>query len=194
MVLGAVTKPGSYELQGEMRVLNVLSLAGGPTAKADLRRVTLSHAGQSGQQAVDLHNLLTRGQQDDPAANLLLQPGDTLVLPENETKFYVLGEVNKADSFPLKPTDRLLDALTTAGGSTPQADLSKVMLIRKDQKGQVTAQKVDLGKMLREGSMAQNEALREGDVVFVPNRKPKRPISDYLSVFYPLTGLLSVLR
>jgi polysaccharide biosynthesis/export protein len=194
LVLGEVVKPGSYELQGEMRLLDALSLAGGPTARADLRRVTLTRAGGGTKEIVDLQELLTKGQQKDLAANLLLQPGDTLVLPENERKFYVLGEVTKADAFPLKPADRVLDGLTTAGGSTRDADLTKVMLIRKDEKGQPLARRVNLKKMMMDGRMEANELLREGDVLFVPSKNPKRPITDYLTFLYPLTSLLTVLR
>jgi protein involved in polysaccharide export with SLBB domain len=194
LVLGEVVKPGSYELQGEMRLLDALSLAGGPTGKADLQRVTLTRAGQGTKETVDLQELLTKGQQKELAANLLLQPGDTLVLPENERKFYVLGEVTRSDAFPLKPEARVLDGITTAGGSTREADLTKVMLIRKDEKGQPVARRLDLKKMMTQGQMADNEPLRPGDVLFVPGRRQKRPITDYLTFLYPLSGLLSVLR
>ena len=184
-VLGQVVKAGSYELQGEMRVLTALSLAGGPTAKADLRHVTLTHAGQTSKEIIDLEDLLT---------NVVLRPGDTLVLPENGRKYYVLGEVNKAEAYPLKPNDRLLDAISTAGGSTHEADLTQVVLIRKDEKGQPIARHIDLNQMMKQADMARNEALREGDVIFVPNRKQKRPITDYLGFLSPLSSLLYVLR
>jgi polysaccharide biosynthesis/export protein len=115
--------------------------------------------------------------------------------PEDQrSSRHTLGEVTRADAYPLKPNDHLLDGLTTAGGSTREADLSNVMLIRKDEKGQPVARRVDLKQMMEKGDMARNEALREGDVIFVPNRKPKRPITDFLSFLYPFSSLLSVLR
>jgi polysaccharide biosynthesis/export protein len=194
LVLGEVMKPGSYELQGEMRLMDALSQAGGPTTKADLKRVTLTRAGQQKEEVFDLQELLTKGQQASLASNVVLQPGDTVVLPESERKFYVLGEVTKADAYPLKPADRLLDAITTAGGSTHEADLGKVMLIRKDEKGQPVARQIDVKKMMTKGQMVLNEALKEGDVIFVPNKKPKRPVTDYLSFLYPFSSLLNVLR
>jgi polysaccharide biosynthesis/export protein len=193
LVLGEVVKPGSYELQGEMRVLNALSLAGGPTTKADLRHVTLTHAGQSSKEVIDLDDLLTRGQQQNLTANVVLRPGDALVIPESERKFYVFGEVNKADAYPLKPADHLLDAITTAGGSTHEADLAQVMLIRKDEKGQLVPRRIDLKRMLKNGDMVRNEALREGDVIFVPNRKQRHPITDILGFLNPVSSLLYVL-
>jgi polysaccharide biosynthesis/export protein len=194
LVLGEVIKPGSYDLQGQMRLMDALSQAGGPTTKADLQRVTLTRAGQQKEEVFDLQQLLTKGQQADLSANVVLQPGDTVVLPESERKFYVLGEVSRADSYPLKPASRVLDAITTAGGSTHEADLGKVMLIRKDEKGQAVARQVDVKKMMTKGQMALNEELHEGDVIYVPNKKLKRPLTDYLGFIYPLSGLLNVLR
>jgi polysaccharide biosynthesis/export protein len=194
LVLGEVVKSGSYELQGEMRLLNALSLFCGPTPRADLRRVTLTHAGQAGQEVVDLQDLLTKGQQENLTANVVLRPGDTLVLPECDRKHYVLGEVNKPEACPLKPADHLLDAITTAGGSTHEADLSKVTLIRKDAQGQAVSRSVDLKQMMKHGDMTRNETLREGHVIFVPNRNPKRPLTDYFGFLSPLSTLLYVLK
>jgi polysaccharide export outer membrane protein len=226
LVLGEVARPGSYELQGAMRLLDALSLAGGPTPRADLRRVTLTRTGQTDAETIDLQELLTRGQPakesprlpargsgeqtvsypepraasderraaSDEGASIVLRPGDTLVVPENERKFYVLGEVNRAEAFPLKPNDRLLDAITTAGGATREADLTRVMLIRKDPKGQPVVRRLDLKQMMKTGDLARNEPLREGDVIFVSNRKPKPPIPEFLGLLYPLGGLLSLFR
>jgi protein involved in polysaccharide export with SLBB domain len=194
MVLGEVVKPGSYELQGEMRLLNALSLAGGPTPKADLHRVTLTRAGQATQQTVDLQELLTNGGPDNPSANVQLQPGDAVILPESERKYYVLGEVNKPEAYPLKPNDHLLDAITTAGGSSHEAELSQVMLIRKDDKGQPVAHAIDLNRMMKQGNMAGNDALQQGDIVFVPSRRQKRPLADLLGLLSPLSTLLYVLH
>lgn len=189
-VLGEVVRPGSIEISGEMRLITALSQAGGPTPAADLERVTLTRAGRAGHVVLDLSDLLTRGQASDPAANVLLQPGDTIVLPATEQKYYVLGEVGKAQAYPLKPNDRLIDAITTAGGTTQNADLSKVTLIRKDARGQAVAHAVDLQHMMKKGDMARNETLQPGDVIFVPNRAQKRPLLDYLGVFTPLLYLL----
>jgi polysaccharide export outer membrane protein len=196
LVLGEVQKQGSFELAGEMRVLDVLSQAGGPSTKADLSRLTLTRAGEKEGRVLDLQALLTKGQQADLSANLLLQPGDTLVVPESERKFYVLGEVTKADAYPLKEGARLLDAITTAGGSSKEADLGKVMLIRRNDAGQAEARKIDLKKMMKDGKLllAQNEPLQEGDVIFVPDRKPKQGARDILSILYPLSGLVNLLR
>jgi hypothetical protein len=48
--------------------------------------------------------------------------------------------------------------------------------------------------MMRKGELAKNEALQAGDVVFVPNRKTRRSITEYLGFLYPLGGLVNLLR
>jgi polysaccharide export outer membrane protein len=194
LVLGEVARPGSYELQGEMRLLDALSLAGGPTPKADLRRVTLTHGGQAAGTKVDLESLLTEGQQAAQTANVVLEPGDTLVLPESERKYYVFGQVHKPEAYPLKPTDRVLDAIARAGGATQNADLGKVMLIRKDEKGEPVSQRVDLRRMMKKGDLACNESLRQGDVLFVPDRKQTTPLTDYFQFLWPISSVFSLLR
>jgi hypothetical protein len=40
--------------------------------------------------------------------------------------------------------------------------------------------------------MEQNLALQDGDVLFVPNRKQKRPITDFVNLLYPLTWLRTI--
>jgi polysaccharide export outer membrane protein len=170
-ILGEVVKPGSYELEGEMRLLNAVSQAGGPTGKADLRRVTLTHTGQVGEEVIDLQDLITTGQQQNTTTNVLLRPGDSIVFPETEHKYYVLGAVTRADAYPRKANDRLLDAITTAGGSTSAADLSRVSLIRKDAQGNAVPRQIDLKQLMTKGGMAQNVFLRDGDVLYVPDKK-----------------------
>jgi protein involved in polysaccharide export with SLBB domain len=194
LMLGEVGKPGSYELQGEMRLLDALSMAGGPTPKANLRLLTLTRTGQKEKMVVDLQELLTKGHQADLSKNVVLQPGDTVVLPENENKYYIFGEVTRSEAYALKPNDRLLDAITTAGGATKEADLARVMLIRRGEDGRPIPQTVDLKKMLRKGDLAKNHLLREGDIIFVPDRKRKRSIGELAGLLYPVSGLLNILR
>jgi protein involved in polysaccharide export with SLBB domain len=193
-VLGEVLKPGSFEFNGEMRLLDALSLAGGTTPAADLQQVTLTHAGETARQSLDIQSLLIQGRTSDSQTNVQLKPGDTIVLTASEQKFYVLGEVNKSQAFPLKPNVRLLDAITTAGGTTKDANLSKIVLIRKDDKGQAVGQQIDFKQMMKKGELEKNAALQAGDVVFVPGKRQKKSLIEALSFLYPLSGLVNVLK
>jgi polysaccharide export outer membrane protein len=194
LVLGEVARPGSYDLQGQTRLLDALSRAGGPTPKADLHRLALTRAGQADTQMFDLQELLTRGEHGDATVDVLLRAGDTLVLPASEQKYYVLGAVARADAYPWKSTDHLLDAIAAAGGFSREADLTKVTLIRKDAAGQPVAKRMDLKRAMTSGKMPGDETLRAGDVIFVADRKRGRPITDFLRFLLPFSGVLGILR
>jgi polysaccharide export outer membrane protein len=189
-LLGEVVRPGNYDLKGEMRILDALSLAGGPTPKGDLTRVLLMRAGQAGTQTLNIQALLTPGGAETSADNVVLAPGDAVVVSDNPRKYYVLGEVSRPESYPLKPNDRLLDALTNAGGTTREANLGRVQLIRKGPQGQPVARSIDVRAMLSKGDMALNEPLQEGDIIFLPNRKQPPSLASVLGF---IGGLISVL-
>jgi polysaccharide export outer membrane protein len=192
MVLGEVLKPGSYPIQGEARLVDAISQAGGPTPKADLRRVAVTRLGAAGPEMLDLQPLLTHGKTAKAELNVLLQPGDTIVLTETDQQVYVLGRVAKPDTYAIKPNDRVLDALAKAG-QAPDGDVSRAVLVRRDENGQPVAKKLDVKKMMAKASLEENELLRPGDVLFVPDKKDRRRIQDYVSLIWPLNGLLNIL-
>jgi len=189
LVLGEVTKPGSYEIQGEARLLDALSLAGGPTTKADLRHVTLGRAGTTGTRSLDLQPLLAGEQTTNPELNVPLRPGDTIVLGETSERVYILGRVQKPDVYPIKPNDRILDGLAKAGGAASDGELGRAVLVRRDSSGQPVATELDMKKMMSKANMAQNDLLRPGDVLYIPDKKTRRSPGELL---LPLAGLISV--
>jgi polysaccharide export outer membrane protein len=193
LVLGEVAKPGSYELQKEARLLDAISLAGGPTPRADLRHVTLARsAGTSGTQTLDLDSLLSGGASADPACNLPLQPGDTILVGETDQRIYVLGAVARPDSYSIRPNDRILDALVKAGGASPNADLPKAVLVRRGATGQPEPKPLDLKKIMATGDTAANALVRPGDVLYVPDKKIRtgRSILDTALGLLPLASLI----
>jgi polysaccharide export outer membrane protein len=185
LVLGEVLKPGPYSLEQGAKVMDALSQAGGPSANADLRSATISRPGVDGLQAVDLNAILTGG---DLSLNVPLVNGDTLYVPPTSRKVYVVGEVGHSGSVPLRGGERLMDALMAAGGPSREADRAKASLIRRKGEADAEITRVDLNKLFS-GEMKQNHALEDGDVLFIPNRRQKRPITDYLNLLYPLTWL-----
>jgi polysaccharide export outer membrane protein len=189
LVLGEVVKPSSYSLELGSKVMDALSLAGGATPNADLHSATIARLGEEGLIRVDLGAVLISGDLDK---NVPLQAGDTLYVPPTSRKVYVVGEVGHSGSFPLRGGERLMDALMAAGGPSKEADMAKASLFRRKADGQASVTKVDLKRLLGNGDMKVNHALEDGDVLFVPNRRQKRPITDYLNLLYPLTWLRSL--
>jgi hypothetical protein len=86
-VWGEVNKPGSYQVPDGSTMLDVISVAGGPTQYAALTRVRLSHApGPVPRiQTVDLDRYLTRERAVLPP---VLKPGDAVLVPRNARSFW----------------------------------------------------------------------------------------------------------
>lgn len=192
-VLGEVVKPGSYPIQGEARLLDALSEAGGPTPKAEMRRVILRRLGASEPRTLDLQPLL-RGEAANAELNVRLAPGDTITIGETDQRVYVLGRVAKPDIYAIKPNDRVLDALAEAGGAAADGDLSKVVLMRRGENGRQVVNQLDLKQMIKSASTAANDLLRPGDVLFVPDRKIHRSPLEALSLLFPLAGFVNLFR
>ena len=188
LVLGAVAKPGPYPLPREARLLDAIGQAGGMTEKADLRRVMLARSGVPGGQTLDLQPLFGNGH---PELNVKLQPGDTIFVAETARQISVLGNVSKPDLYPLKPNERVLDALVAAGGAGGGA--GKVYLVRPSGAGPPVRKILDLKKIMAQGDQAQNELLLPGDMLFVPDKKSP-PSAGLLNLLWPLTSIFTLLR
>lgn len=78
-VTGEVADPGAYDLQPRMRLLQALAMAGGLTPYAKDRVVVLRQMPE-GEQRIEVRpSRIVSGR--DLGDNLLLRPGDTLVVP-----------------------------------------------------------------------------------------------------------------
>src|ERR1700676_5019423 len=55
-----------------------------------------------------------------------------IVTTINSQRVYILGEVNRAGAYPLLPQMTVLQALSSAGGFTPFANLKKIYVLRTD--------------------------------------------------------------
>jgi polysaccharide export outer membrane protein len=184
-VLGQVTKPGAYTLPPGARVLDAISASSGVTDNAALTQVQLVRV-SGDTQPLSLEGLLV---QQDMHQNFVLEPGDTLIVPEDtKNKFYVLGDVNRPGIYPLKGDVTVLQALAIAGGPVIHGASTSTTahIVRRvgPQQGPLTASvraqdvqpiangsgtliTMDLHKMYQ-GDLRQNQTLRPGDVMVVP--------------------------
>ncbi len=81
-------------------------------------------------------------------------------------KVYVLGEVNAPTVFPVDTPIEAVEAISKAGGFTPQASQSSVMLIRgRAEKPEI--KRLDLKGFLT-GDQTGSLLLQPGDIVYVP--------------------------
>jgi polysaccharide export outer membrane protein len=168
-VIGAVGRPGQYELVGPTTLLQVIAQAGGLTAQAmnELFVYRLGKDGKPTRIAIMVEEWMIKGNQD---LNFELQPKDVISVPIDQTQnVFVYGEVNSPGAIPYLASKKitLLQAIAQAGGTTEWAKKSRVMIKRKDKKtGKEMKIRVNL-KNLISGKVA-DIALEEGDVVIVP--------------------------
>jgi polysaccharide export outer membrane protein len=167
-VLGAVGRPGMYELVGPTTILQIISQAGGLTAQAT-KELYVLRQGKDSQKtriAINLEDL-TRGNQD---LNILLQPKDEVIVPiDRLCNVFIYGEVRNPGAIPYLQSKgiTLLQAIAQAGGTTEWAKKSRLLVKRKDKntgiemKIQVNLKNVISGK-------ATDIILDEGDVIIVP--------------------------
>jgi len=169
-VAGEVAKPGVFSVLGPHRLLDVLEAAGGLTEKASTT-LTISHRNSDELTTVHLSN--------DPAqmarANIELQPGDTVVVPQAGI-VYVLGEVNKPGGYALNSSGgvTLLQVLAAAGGPTHLAAVSGTKMVRRTPTG-LKELSVPMKDLLR--AKAADIPMNPGDIVYVPSSKVKSALN-----------------
>jgi polysaccharide export outer membrane protein len=168
-VLGAVGKPGMYELIGSVSLLEMISQAGGLTDQAASELYVLRE-GENGSQtrlAIDLNDLIIHNNQK---LNIPLMPKDVINIPIDQIiNVYVFGAVRNPGALQVKQSKKitLLQAIAQAGGTAEGASKSGIVIKRKDNKtGKETNIKVNLGDIIK--GKKQDIELQEGDVVYVP--------------------------
>jgi len=82
---------------------------------------------------------------------------------------YVMGEVAKPGRYDLTDNMTVLDAITLAGGTTEMANLDGTHIARNEG-GKDKTIPVKVKQLIQGKSAAQNVALQNGDLVYIPRR------------------------
>jgi polysaccharide export outer membrane protein len=179
-VIGAVDKPGQFRLQRQVRLLELISFAGGPTDKAG-RVIDVIHTGGPNICAKDAADgaaaalgvfKLNETMNGKEEANPLIRPGDVISLPEADLVF-VVGYVYQPRSIPLKDKPITVSrAVAMAGGPQRDASTNRVRIIRQMADG-VNKQEipVDLKAIMKQ--KAEDITLLPNDIVEVGSSSTK---------------------
>ncbi len=153
-VLGQVNRPGRYAIEvPDLRLSDLLAMAGGTApGGADVVVVTGVREGQNFRAEVDLPALFTPGGQ---ARDLIIRHGDA-VWVDRQPVVYIYGEVQRPGALRLERGMTLMQVLATGGGLSARGTEKGIRLHRRANDGRV-----------RVYSPAMDDALRDGDVVFV---------------------------
>ncbi len=142
-VLGAVQKPGQYQITLQLKIVDVLAMAGGLSPNAVEEAVIQRRAAEadgSGEEniKVNLRDLLEKG---DLSLNVVVRGGDVVHIQERlQQTVYVIGEVNRAGAYALPPKQdlRVSQAFAWAGGPMKTAKMSEGILVRYNDEGGTT--------------------------------------------------------
>jgi polysaccharide export outer membrane protein len=174
-VHGQVVSPGKYEFRETPNVWEAIREAGGTTVEASLGAVRIVRA-EEGEERTSIVNLRAAIDSGDFESLPLLKPGDTVIVPERSMQYQGSGAVNVIGSvlnpapYMLTGERRLVDAIIAAGGTTPDADLSEVCVIRALPNGGTMTIEVDFGRYLERGDLRHNPIVEPNDTVSVPSR------------------------
>jgi len=158
-ILGEVHKPGLYELNGNVTVLEMISKAEGLTDNAGntltIKRkaqVDPSQPARDSYITIDLKALMEHG---DLSANTYLLDGDSIFITKSGM-VYVTGEVSHPGAYKVDQETTVMKAIALAGGLTDKAASRRITLIRK------------FGSEEKEMKVEMNFIVQPNDVISVP--------------------------
>ena len=112
-----------------------------------------------------------------------------LISSANRT-IYVNGQVRNPGAQPLNHNLTMLKAIMQAGGVTPEGDLTEVVLIHYDGKGDITVYKTNLKEVMENNLALQDLKLSPQDVIFVPQTgiaQANQFVDQYINKMLPFT-------
>ena len=167
-VLGAVEKPGPYQLLGRQTLMQIISEAGGLTRDAGNEIVVIRQLsdGLSTSLRISIDDLFLKG---DAKLNVPMEAGDIVTVPvDKPVVVYVFGQVKNPGALQVKKSNipTLLQAIAQAGGFTDRASKGGVIIKRKDETGTEKEIKVNVRSILK--NKVKDVQLLENDTIYVP--------------------------
>ena len=202
---GAVVKPGIYKVETTssqeggkttastintfgLSLTQVIQLAGGLKARADIKNITVTRGTSSTKKTIDLNDIITSS---NTSQDINLQPGDAVYVPftdnvEDQAQTHVLllgklayqeipvsvvGEVKKSGNLVLSNDSTIIDAIGAAGGTNEVGTLKKVRLSRFDPDGIYRTRDINIHDILHGGTSYNDITLRPNDSLeFLPSK------------------------
>ncbi len=163
LILGSIKAPGSYKVQADMDILDLMALCGGALDSGDLSQISLTRKtnGNQEEHVINLLNIMAGGK-----GSLKILPGDVLYIPEKQ-QVTVFGEVKSPGNYWLEPGRNLMELIGMAGGLSPLGDAGQVSIVRTVD-GIQSLIKVDISPGMSGRVGGDNPVLFGGDVIYIP--------------------------
>jgi polysaccharide biosynthesis/export protein len=188
-VIGAVEKAGNYYISRRIRLLELLSFAGGPNKEAGSRMIVARTGSssackvESDDSVVDNELILMNFKIKEVLEgkqNLWMQPGDVVSVLDSDL-VYVYGNVNKVGSVRMKEPITLTQAIVSAEGLKPTAKTQVRVLRQKPNSLEREEFLFDLKEI--EKRKSQDPFLEPNDIVAVSQDSTKAILKGVKDIF-----------
>jgi polysaccharide export outer membrane protein len=187
-IIGAVNSPARFQMQRRVRLIELITYAGGVKNDAG-KTLTLIHLTGGGtcedrSRSSDDINTTTETinvaklMAGDPAADRVMRPGDVVVVPVADLVF-IAGEVLKPNSYPLREGMTLTQVLALAGGPSAVAKVEKIRIVRQEPGKERVEITVDLKAV--QNNKAPDPILMASDLIEVPDSSGKKFMRGFIS-------------
>lgn len=158
-ITGHVVKAGVYNYKEGMKLLELITLAGGFADKTDLKNVKIYRGEDKDKKTIIIDASKLREESKDVA----LFAGDIIEVSKIIGEIFMIGEIRNQGSYEYKENLKLIELISKAGGFTDKAEISSVRILRGNPPKSII---VDVGKIMR-GEQSSDFVLEPGDLVFV---------------------------
>jgi polysaccharide export outer membrane protein len=201
-VVGAVNQPAQFKMQRQLRLLELLTAAGGPHERAG-RSVQVVHTSapercQKASEPNESQTLaknfsvydLSETMRGEERANPVVRPGDVITVPDAD-QAYVVGNVYQPRSISLKEPLSVSRAIAMAGGTQRDTKTDRVRIVRQTRDSG-TKQEIYVDLKAIEKRKAEDVALQANDIVDVPTSGAKSVLHGLLGTIAPTISQLPV--
>jgi polysaccharide export outer membrane protein len=197
-VIGAVNEQSRFELQRRVRLLELLTYAKGPSAKAG-QTINIVHStaasqckqsGEADETSAFTSYKLSDVLQGDPKSNPYIEAGDIVTLPEAE-QVYVVGNVFMPLTIALKEPITLTRAIAMAGGLKQDTRKDKIRVLRQEP-GTTIKKEIIVDLAAIEKKRSEDLALAPNDIIDVPTSAGKSFFRSLVQGVAPGVGQLPV--
>lgn len=199
-VIGAVRGAAQFKMQRQVRLLELLSLAGGPAENAGQTIQVVHAAGAPPCRNSDITTepdgtAFTTYKLADtlhglPEANPYVRPGDIISVPEAD-QVYVVGNVMRPSAISMKEPLTISRAIAMAGGTAPSTRKDRVRIIRQVP-GSMSKKEIYVDLRAIEKNRTEDVALLANDVVDVPISGAKSVLRSLVGTIAPTVSQLPV--
>ena len=192
-VIGAVEKPGPYQVGRQLSLLQLLALAGGPNKEAGTRLYVVRGGSTSA---------CRQNEGDEPATdalvafkisdlyqgkkNLKMLPGDVVTVLKSDI-IYVYGNVTKPGAIEVREPITLTQAIASGEGLAPAADKKEVRILRQ-KPDSLEREEIIVNLSAIEKGKEKDPYLEPNDIVAVSKDKMKDILGQITKVITGAAG------